>query len=352
MRVRTSAAAAVGFAACQACSIESWRSSDHGNYAGTASPGNPTYVSEPSSPEPPACVSGETWSRMSALHDETELSVHELVKCGGLQTRISRTILVIVVASNRELFDAKSYAELVNFAAKFGIDLGVPLNRAADGAWTMPLNPTNDSAFTLRFHDPLTHEAIEADPFVLESYLSGASAKSTMTVQQMEANLGTRNSITFTWKERAELASVLNGGGEVPNPFTIQVSFADLAKWVFGFNLASGSPVLGPLDSLFDLETDSSVVLTDEKGATTIDYDIAGLTATLREIQDRGISYQVNSIHADDGAYSLTGSASKLTYRDGLVGTFDYRISGPGGEVDVTDSYDPSTGLKTTWKCP
>ena len=59
----------------------------------------------------------------------------------------------------------------------------------------------------------------------------------------------------------------------------------------------------------------------------------------------------MNSIHADDGAYSLSGSASKLTYRDGLVGTFDYRISGPGGEVDVTDSYSPSTGLKTTWMC-
>jgi hypothetical protein len=46
-----------------------------------------------------------------------------------------------VVASNRELFDAKSYAELVSFAAKFGVDLGVPLNRAADGAWSMLPEP-------------------------------------------------------------------------------------------------------------------------------------------------------------------------------------------------------------------
>jgi hypothetical protein len=289
---------------------------------------------------------------MSALHDETELSVHELIKCGGLQTRISRTILVIVVASNRALFTEAAYAELVRFAATYGVDLGVPLNRGENGLWTLPLNPTNDSSFSLRFHHPVTHDVITADPFVLDSYVTGATAKSSLTIEQMEANLGQRNAITFTWDKPAELSTVLNGGGEIPNPFTIQISFYDLAKWVFGFNFGSGSPVLGPLDSLFDLDTESSVVLHDEKGATTIDYDIAGLDATLREIQNRGISYQVNSIAAQNGKYRLTGTASELTYRDGLIGSFKYRLSGPGGAVVITDSYDPSTGLQTSWACP
>jgi hypothetical protein len=228
----------------------------------------------------------------------------------------------------------------------------VPLNKEADGLWTLPLNPTNDSTFSLRFHHPATHEVVTADPFVLDSYVTGATATSTLTIQEMEANLGTRNAITFTWEQPAELASVLNGGAEIPNPFTIKVSFYDLAKWVFGLNLGSGSPVLGPLDSLFDLETDSTVVLRDEKGATTIEYDVAGLTATLREIQNRGISYQVNSIAAHSGDYRLTGSANHLSYRDGLIGRFEYRVSGPEGDVLITDSYDPSTGLETTWKCP
>ena len=350
MRHHGMAAALAGVAACYGCSFGE-HSSEHSYEPSYATPS----ISEPQPPPRPDCVSSQGWARVWTLHDDTESSVHELIKCGGLQTRISRTFLVVVVASNRDLFDEASYAELVQFAAKFGVDLSVPLTPEGQGRWSTPLIPLNDSSFTLRFHDPATNEVITANPFVLESYVTSAVAKSTLTIADMEANLTTRNSITFAWKDRGELAPVLSGGAEIPNPFTISVSFADLAKWVFGVSLASGEPTLGPLGSLFDLQTDSEVVLSDEKGETTIEYDIAGMSATLREIGSRGVSYQVNEIAAHNGAYQLDGSASHLTYdagKGGLVGRFDYRIIGPDGDVRVTDVYDPSMGMRTIWSCP
>src|SRR5262245_57148868 len=60
-----------------------------------------------SSYEPPAeCMpEAKVFAELKQLHADTEGSVHELIKCGGLQARISRTFLVVVVASNRDLFD-------------------------------------------------------------------------------------------------------------------------------------------------------------------------------------------------------------------------------------------------------
>ncbi len=109
MRALLRAAAFIAAVGGQGCS------SGFGSHSSASSYYSGGDVSEPDPPppSPPECVSAAAWERMSALHDDTEASVHELIKCGGLQTSISRTILVIVVASNRALFTPAAYAELV-----------------------------------------------------------------------------------------------------------------------------------------------------------------------------------------------------------------------------------------------
>ncbi|HMJ16289.1 MAG TPA: hypothetical protein VK524_32975 [Polyangiaceae bacterium] len=306
---------------------------------------------------PPAeCMpSPEIWRSMQGLHDDTEASVHELIKCGGLQTSVSRTFLIVVLASNRDLFDADAYAELVRFARGFGIDLQIPFERAPGGRWTMALNGQDDSSFSLWFRDPSSGAIIEEDPFLIDTYVSGVSADPEMTIDEMEAQLSQRNTIWFSWQEPGPLVHVLADGRPVPNPFAIEVSFADLGEWAFGFDFTAGDPNFGPLDSILDLDIESEVVLKDQRGITTIEYEVVGLASTLREVSESGVAFGVKHIAAQRGAFQLTGSASDLRYDaslGGLAGEFQYRITGPGGDLLVTDTYGTGNGLEVRWSCP
>jgi hypothetical protein len=294
----------------------------------------------------------DVWSEMRLLHDTNELSVHELIKCGGLQTSISRTFLVVVVASNQDLFHGDSYAELVRIARRYGINLEVPFTQEAGGVWTLPLDVGNGSRFSMVFHDPVSGAVIEQDPFSMESYLSGVTAESTLTIEQMEADLLATNRISFSWTESAALAHVLNRGAPVPNPFDVRVSLLGLGGMAYGFGIG-GALDFGPLDSVLDLEVESEVILSDRVGDTTIDYDVAGLASTLREISSRGVAFEVKSIVARSGSYRQDGYATGLRYDPKfghIVGRFDYRVSGPGGDLLVSDTYTGS-GLDVRWTC-
>jgi len=320
--------------------------------SGSAWDGN-TY--DPYSLPPDACMPPPAvFAQMRQLHDDNEAKVHELIKCGGMQTSMSRNFLIVVIASNRDLFDQASYNDLVAFAKTYDVDLQIPFNRESEGRWTMPINPLTNSVFTVRFYDTGSGSVIQEDPFTIDTYLKGVTAESSLTIAEMKADLFARTTITFSWTELGLLSDELNRGRPIPNPFTISVSFADLAQFVWGLDLASGDPNLGPLDSIQDMKVDSEVVLRDDVGATHVEYDVDGLAGTIRGVAANGVSFGVKRIEATNGAYRMTGSASGLRYAAGpgtLVGTFAYRISGPDGDLTVTDSYDPSRGLGVRWSC-
>ncbi len=318
---------------------------------------SPTPTAQPPSvyePPPSRCAPpADVWSEMRSLHDANEASVHELIKCGGLQTSISRTFLVVIVGSNRDLFHGDSYAELVRIAMRYGIDLEVPLKQDLGGRWTLPLDVGNGSSFSMVFHDPVSGAVIEQDPFSMDSYLSGVTAESTLTIDQMEQDLSATNQISFTWTEPAGLAHVLNGDKAVPNPFDIRVSLLGLGTMAFGFG-TNAQLDFGPLDSVLDLEVESEVILSDRLTDTTIDYDVAGIASTLREIGSHGVAFDVKSIVARRGSYVQDGHATGLRYDPKfghIVGRFDYRVSGPSGDLLVSDTYTGS-GLDVRWTCP
>src|SRR5687768_3720748 len=199
---------------CNGCM--SWKNDEPPD---SSSPG-PSEPEAPVNVRPPAhCTpEGSIWALVQRLHDDNELSTHELIKCGGLQTSMSRTFLVVLIASNESLFDSDAYAKLVEFASGFNIDLRVPFEPGADGRWSTRLNSWSDSKFYVLFRDPASGAVITQDPFVIDSYLTGVTADPTLTIDQMKANLSARNHISFSWQDAGPLAHVLAYGEPIPNP--------------------------------------------------------------------------------------------------------------------------------------
>jgi hypothetical protein len=318
-----------------------------------------TYYEEPEGPAhlppPERCMpSDATWAAMQRLHDDTEASVHELIKCGGLQTSVSRVFVVVVIASNRALFEIDSYTKLVNFAASAGIDLQVPFEPEGEGVWSTPVAALSESRFYMTFHDPTTGDVVLEDPFVMDSYLRGVVGDPWFTIDEMQADLALRNPIEFTWQEPGPLAHLVNLGEPIPNPFHIAVSLGDVFDWSTGFNFFAGDPNFGPLAGILELEVDSHLAFTDQVGSTRIEYDVVGWRKKLREILWTGIDFQVNRLESQSGDLSLTGTATLLHYNQwsgGLEGRFDYRISSPEGDVLVSDTYG-AWGVSVNWDCP
>ena len=305
---------------------------------------------------PSACrPSREAWAAAQSLQAETESSVHELVTCGGMQTSLSRNMIAIIVASNRDLFDAAAYADLVQFAATYGVLIENPFTREAEGVWSMPVGNMFGSAFKLTFTDPTTGERIEHDPFVMDTYLTGATATSSLTIDQMQADLFARTTITFQWEAEGPLSHLLNGGEPVPNPFTLSVSMADLGEYALGFDLAPGEPNFGPLASALDTLVSSEVTFVDDQRAARVEYEALGKTAPLKQVAASGVGFDVKSIRATSSALVLSGAASSLNYlaRGTLAGVIEYNVEGPGVHLVAESDFGSGSAYPTVrWRCP
>jgi hypothetical protein len=327
---------------------DSWGGDDYDSYdSNDYEPPEPIYE-----PPPDTCRPSEAaWDEMRRIHDDTELSVHELIKCGGLQTSLSRTFVVVVIASNRQLFDEDAYARLVDIAGNYGIDLTVPFSPEDGGRWSTPIRGLGDSSFTLTFRDPTTGAVIEENPFIIDTYLTGVVGEAEHTIERMEANVSLKNRITFTWEARGPLAHLMSRRAPVPNPFDIHVSLSDVYAWTSGFSFTPATPDFGPIEGVLDLEVESEIAFTDQIGRTDIEYTVFGERSSLREIMARGVGFQVEAIESRRNDVSIRGSATRLRYDGGtLRGRFDYHVSSPTGALMVSDTYG-DRGLEVRWSC-
>lgn len=308
------------------------------------------YVEPPDRCRPSASV----WAEVRALHRATESSVHELVTCGGMQTSLSRNMMAIIIASNRDLFDEQSYEDLVRFAADFDVQIRTPFEPEDEGVWTMDIPTTGDSSFDLVFSDPKTGERIVADPFKVDTYVTGAQAATSMSFSEMKERPWSRNTITFTWEDEGPLSSLLAYGGPVDNPFTMRVSLMDLGAYAFGIDLASGSPDFGPFESVLDTTMTSTVDFHDERGEARIDYRAAGLEATIRHVADRGVGFDLEGVDAAQAEYQLTGRADDLRYIESgsLAGVLTYTVEGPGVSLIAESDFGEGAAYPDVrWRC-
>ena len=296
------------------------------------------------------------WDRIDQLYVETEHSIHELITCGQVQVRLSKSMLAIVLASNEELFRGDTFERLVDYANSFGLDLKAPFERGEAGRWVMPIPGSGEgSQFWVQFFKPGCSEPILADPFKLESYVTGVRVDTTISLDEMWDDIDRQNVFTFTWEEEGPLVELLNDGEPLPNPFTVTASIVDIASLVTPFFDLSEGADFGALISLVDAEMISCVELFDKRGRFEIEYRADGRRDTISNVASgEGVSFDLDFIDATDGTYDLHGDASELQFLGvkNLAGTIDYKVIGPEVDLRVTSDFgNGSAWPMAEWSC-
>lgn len=294
------------------------------------------------------------------MYDATEDSVHELVTCGGVQVTLASSLLLIVLSSNRDLFDEASLQQIESYSGALGFTLNVPFEDQGDGTWSMPIAGSADSDFSVRFREPGSGRLITEDPFTMDSYLTGVTATSELTFEQMRRDMSARTTLTYTWEGEGPLAHLLNDGEPIPNPFTMRLSLQDLLALTGGGGFfGSGEPFggdLGPIDSVLDVEMESSVRFRDQRDDTVIEYDVDVEPGTVRTIAASGsLRFDVHQITASAGPLELRGDATALSFvqRGLLAGPIEYSVSGPDVDLRVTSDFEDGLSYPmTSWSCP
>jgi hypothetical protein len=319
-------------------------------------PGSALYTPADPPPELAECApDADAWDEARRLYEDTEWSIHELITCGQVQVRLAQSLLAIVLASNEEIFRQDTFERVSEYANQFGLDLEAPFERAEEGRWSMPIpSASSDSQFWVQFFEPGSDEPILADPFDLDSYLTGVRVETTLTLDEMLDDLWTRNEFSFYWETEGPLVSLLNGGEPVANPFIVNVSIVDIASLVYP-GIAEEGEDFGPLVSLVDAEMMSCVDLSDDRNGSQIEYRADGRRDTVGNIAgDGSVSFDVNRITATDGTYVLVGDASNLRFlgRKNLAGEIFYDLTGRDVSLQVVSDFEDGNAWPITrWMC-
>ena len=299
------------------------------------------------------------WTQITSLYEATEWSIHELITCGRVQVNLSKSLLAIVLASNRDLFRGDAFETLSDYARFVGLDLTAPFSRAEEGRWSMPIEGASPgSRFWVQFFRPDSDEPILEDPFDLESYLVNARIETLFTLDEMLADLSLRNDFIFFFDEEGPLSSLFNDGEPLPNPFIVTASIADIANLVLpGFRddeEDDDGPFFGPLTSVTDAEMISCVEFFDDRGSAHIEYRADGRRDTVGRIAGSGqVGFDLDSIMATDDKFQLIGEASTLEYLGvkSLAGEIRYEVVGVDGLVIESDFRSGNPWPITNFMC-
>jgi len=284
----------------------------------------------------------DAWLQIMKLYETTETSIHELITCGRVQVTLSKSLLAIVLASNKELFRGDAFETLASYARYAGLELRAPFSRAEEGRWSMPIvGASAGSRFWVQFFAPGSEEPILADPFDLESYLVNPRIEAIYSLGEMLADLELRNHFIFYYDREGPLAGLLNEGQSLPNPFVVTVSIADVAGLVLpGFDSDPDGAFFGALESLTQAEMISCVEFFDDRLGARVEYRADGERDTVGRIAGSGqVGFVVDEISSSDGSYELEGEASRLRYvgDKSLAGTITYEVIGAKGLTIESD---------------
>jgi hypothetical protein len=281
---------------------------------------------------------------VQSIYDDTEASVHELITCGGLQIRIASDIVIMLLASNEDLFKQEERALISGITSN-------PFSQANDGVWTMPITSSSDSSFDLSFYDPATGDRIAEDVFDLDSFLVGVHIQTDLGLAEMAQHPSDKHAFRFTWDADGPLAHLMNDGEPLPDGFELQLSLTDFL---------SASPAdFGPFASVFEIEADSVVHYVDSSGTTDVSYHVRTLRDSLASIaQSASLDFEVESIQSRDRELLLSGNSDDLRIvRIGeLAGRIEYSLSGKVDSrsvaIDVESDFGSGEAYPTTkWSC-
>lgn len=313
---------------------------------GSSSPthGNPSATTESTRPALSCAPEGSDWEDVYSLYASTDESVHELITCGGLQVRIAADIVMMLIASNEDLFKKSERAFLDDLMLN-------PFTQTDDGHWTMELADTPGSSFTLAFYDPDSGERIEDDVFDLDSYLTGVHIQSDVGFDQMVQSPDQKHPFVFRWDSVGPLGHLLNDGKPLPDGFTLQLSFSDFVS-----GTASN---FGPFASVFRVEMDSVVDYLDQRSDADVMYVVKTERDDMKNIaQSESLAFDVEHLSSQAASLKLEGDTSNLTFvhLGELAGRIDYTVSGKVGgkavKMKVRSEFGEGAAYpETEWSC-
>jgi hypothetical protein len=323
--------------ACQLPSTSSQSSNPaHGNSdADDTESTRPALSCAPQEPE---------WSDVVALHASTDESVHELITCGGLQVRIAGDIVMMLIASNEDLFKKDERALLTDLMLN-------PFSQTADGHWTMELEDAPGSSFTLAFYDPDSGERIEDNVFDLDSYLSGVHIQSDVGFTEIVANPDKKHAFVFRWDSVGPLGHLLNDGEPLPDGFTLQLSLSDF--------FSRHASDFGPFESVFQVELDSVVDYVDQRSDADVEYLVSTRRDAMKRIAtSESLAFVVDHLSSQSASLTLDGDTGDLTFvhLGELAGRIDYTFGGKlaGKSVKLRVRSDFGEGAaypESEWSC-
>lgn len=309
--------------------------------AGSSGPTGGDGSSDRSRPALRCAPEEPDWSEVELLYADTEQSVHELITCGGLQVRIASNIVLMLIASNEDLFKDEERA----FVSSLVVN---PFMQAQDGTWSMDIGGSTGSTFALSFFEPDGGALVTEDVFDLDSYLSGVHIQTEVGFDEMISNPTRKHDFVFRWEAEGPLARLMNGGEPLPDGFTLQLSLSD-------FQSATPDD-FGPFSSVFELEVESVVHYYDERDDTIIEYDVAATRDALGAIaRSQSLGFDVQRIAASADRLALEGDTQSLTFvRLGeLAGRIDYELSGDSVHILVTSDFGQGAAYpEAEWSCP
>jgi len=279
-----------------------------------------------------------------SLYASTDESVHELITCGGLQIRIAGDIVLMLIASNEDLFKKSERAYIEDLMLN-------PFTQTDDGHWTMELADTPGSTFTLAFYDPDSGERIEENVFDLDSYLAGVHIQSDVGFDQMVLHPDEKHAFVFRWDSVGPLGHLLNDGKPLPDGFTLQLSFSDF--------LNRSAANFGPFASVFSVEMDSVVDYIDRRSDADVTYRVKTERDDMRHIaSSESLAFDVEHLSSQAASLKLDGDTSDLTFvhLGELAGGIDYTVSGSVGgkavKMKVRSEFGEGAAYpETEWSC-
>lgn len=283
-------------------------------------------------------------------------SIHELIKCGGAQVALARTLAFALFANNPDVFD---FEPETLTAVRQGLGIygtSLPFSQVAPGVWRMNAAATgaNGVVFEARFHHKKLG-LVTPDPFVLASYLQGVKLSYDLTFAQMKAQPSKANTYTFTYDALGPLGATLIGPrGKLPNPIVLKLSLLDLVD----ASDAVGTPVLfGPFSRLLDLDMSGRVRFdASTANGSKVRYDAGTPRAPLRTAaQTSLVNFHLLGVQVTQGSAVLDLGAGPLgfsgTWNGALQGDVKGRVSSGGRAADVLLAYHGKGWPSVTATC-
>lgn len=299
----------------------------------------------------PACLTEhpDDMRAIRRVRQIAEVSVHELVTCGGAQLDAINSMVARVLLSNPQFFDAETIETL---KSALGMQ-DLAFEQAPDGEWRMRINA--DSAFDMHFFLPGAAQPETGDVFDLETYLVGAQVETSLSFDDMLENPSLKNVYAVTWDDYGPLADVMFPDGRpAQRRLTLRLSLIDFALIYLG---EADADDFGPFGKLVNLEVDSIVSLIDRREGVDVRYTFASDRQPLSHLHDtQAVPFALHSLVATDGRITLQGTVANLTVegRGSLSGILIYAVDGIAvDDVQVVDDFGEGAGYpEPSYWCP